>query len=87
MGKKKGGVGKGKQPLFAAVDDEDVDALSSLLASGASLESRNGDGWTPLIAAAYVGNVELVDVLLRGGADVREIPHVHMHALHALRSP
>jgi ankyrin repeat protein len=71
MGKKKGGGGgKGKQPLFAAVDDEDVDALTALLAGGASLESRNGDGWTPLIAAAYVGNADLVDVLLKEGADV-----------------
>ena len=75
MGKKGkgngGGGGGGKAPIFAAIDAEDVSALTALLAaSGAALEARNGDGWTPLIAAAYVGSSVLVDVLLRAGADV-----------------
>ena len=68
MGKKKG---KALPPVFEACDTDDAEGLATVLDSDpASLELRNGDGWTPLIQASFAGSLECVELLLKRGAVV-----------------
>lgn len=61
-------------PLFQALDAADGAALrqavADLQASGGSLEGRDADGRTPLMAAVMTGDLDLVRPLLDAGADV-----------------
>uniref|UniRef100_A0A7S0Q219 Ankyrin repeat domain-containing protein n=1 Tax=Coccolithus braarudii TaxID=221442 RepID=A0A7S0Q219_9EUKA len=43
--------------------------ISPLLASGAAIDHKNSDGWTPLAVAAYSGHVNCVEALLMCGAN------------------
>ena len=71
MPPKKGCKG-GKLAIFKLCDDDDAPALGTLLTeTPEALESRNGDGWTPLMAAAFAGAEECAALLLRAGANVR----------------
>ena len=60
-------------PLFLAAKKSSVSAVAMLLKHGASVNMRNATGRTPLHAAAAsaggLGTVEVVDHLLRWGAD------------------
>ena len=62
-------------PLFEALAASDLGglrrAVAEAQAAGASLEGRDGDGRTPLMAAVMTGDLELVRPLLEAGADVR----------------
>jgi len=65
---------KGKKtsppPIFRACEDGDPEAVAEILsATPAALESRNGDGWTPLLCAAFNGELETLELLLSKGAD------------------
>ena len=57
--------------LLDAVQDDDIDAVRELLASGADVNvnvHRPGDG-TPLVEASRAGNIAMVTLLLDHGAD------------------
>jgi ankyrin repeat protein len=54
--------------LFATLS-EHKDAIKILLDFGAEVDSRSGDGRTPLILAASKGNKEIVAMLLQAGSD------------------
>jgi uncharacterized protein len=54
----------------ASVAGETQSVLTKLQANPDLLESRNGDGWTPLHLAAFFGTPELIDALLDRGASV-----------------
>eukprot|EP00966_Prymnesium_polylepis_P118091 2730531-Prymnesium_polylepis.1 len=43
--------------------------VAELLERGASVELRNGEGWTPLQLAANSGSAGLVGLLIKAGAD------------------
>jgi ankyrin repeat protein len=59
-------------PIFAACESGDASALSSLIATDpGSLTKKNSDGWTPLICAAFNGELGCVEMLLASGADAR----------------
>jgi uncharacterized protein len=64
------------QRLMAAVNDDDVDEVRRLIASGAEIDERfpyvNGfnDAHTPLLVAARDGHTEIARLLLEAGADV-----------------
>lgn len=77
MGRGGGGGGKKKgaaTPIFVACDNGDVATVQDLLAKDAAqLESRNGDGWTPLIQACYAGELEVVEALLAAGANAAAV--------------
>lgn len=61
-------------PIFAAIDEGDASAVSGILAADrAVLSSRNGDGWTPLIAASYAGEAAIVQLAISYGADVSSV--------------
>lgn len=60
-------------PLVAAAGDADVARVRSLLSSGANpnaIDNSGTKGWTPLMAAAKAGAVEVAEVLLKAHANV-----------------
>lgn len=76
MGKasKNGGGAKKLDPVFAAIESGDASGLSALLAADSEAHTkRNADGWSPLIAASYAGDISCIDILLNAGADVRAV--------------
>jgi len=52
------------------VPHENIVLLNALLNKGADVNSRDSDGETPLIIAAWTNKIESVRVLLQAGADV-----------------
>jgi hypothetical protein len=58
-----------------------VDVLLNL---GADIETRQGDGRTPLMAAAFNGRADVVKVLLRRGAQVEAVASTDSGELNAL---
>ncbi|MBA3296215.1 MAG: ankyrin repeat domain-containing protein [Acidobacteria bacterium] len=70
------------EALGAAIQSGDVDAAARLLASEPELQTRlDGElpggafGATPLLTAVHRGNREMVDILLRAGADINARSH------------
>ena len=45
--------------------------LAPILGSGAGVNKANDQGWTPLISASHSGHAEIVQLLLKKGADVK----------------
>ncbi|GAX75624.1 hypothetical protein CEUSTIGMA_g3068.t1 [Chlamydomonas eustigma] len=61
-----------RPPIFVAIDKGDDETVEELLKDEPSnLNMRNKDGWTPLIAAAYCGELDMVNLLIKAGADVK----------------
>lgn len=64
---------RGMTALIYAIQNNDVDAAKNLLAIGANvnevLVSRLAGKWTPLMAATAVGNVDMVKLLIKNGAN------------------
>ncbi|EEF62467.1 ankyrin repeat domain-containing protein [Pedosphaera parvula] len=56
--------------LLKATENGDIAVVKKVLAHGAKLETRNSEGWTPLIIAAKSANLELVKLLVGKGAEV-----------------
>lgn len=56
--------------LAPKADDDHISMARMLLRAGAFIDQENGNGVTPLIAAAWSGNSKLVKLLLSKGADV-----------------
>nr|XP_019938817.1 PREDICTED: ankyrin repeat domain-containing protein 61 isoform X1 [Paralichthys olivaceus] len=53
--------------------DNDINCISELLEHGAKPDPENKAGLTPLQEACCMGNEELVDLLLRYGADINKL--------------
>ena len=72
-------IGKGANPclenndghnsLHCAVSGGDPDIIELLLSNGPDIDSRTGEGSTPLIIASFTGNVDAAKYLLEKGAD------------------
>ena len=56
--------------LINAVKAGEISAVQRMLAAGADVNSRDGDGATLLMLAAQEGDLPMVKALLDGGADV-----------------
>lgn len=56
--------------LFAAIKDDDVDAVLVAVDGGADVGERNAQGLTPLAAGVVGGRVEIVRALLDSGAEL-----------------
>ncbi len=65
-----GDTGDGTTELHWAVYNNDVPAVTRLIAARANVNARNDYGSTPLSEAAVTGNVEVIRKLLAAGADV-----------------
>ncbi len=73
----------GETPLhLAARLNPDPAALRVLAALGSDLEARDGDGWTPFLAAAAGGQAANARVLVKLGADVHARSKLGRNALH-----
>ena len=59
----------GKTIVFAAVDTGDAAYVRALVEAGADAKKANEYDMPPLAEAARTGNVEMCEVLLKGGAD------------------
>ncbi len=64
------GASAADQPLADAARNADWGVVRALIAEGADVTGRQGDGATALHWAAYWDEVELADLLLDAGADV-----------------
>lgn len=69
-------------PLFEAIQRADAGAIRQALKSGASADSRDGDGTPALMLASLFGGVDCMHVLLDGGADVNAAANNGATALH-----
>jgi ankyrin repeat protein len=58
--------------LTDACVDGNVDKVKSLISSGADLNSKDKNGIPALVIATYVGQTEIVKLLLEGGANVND---------------
>src|SRR5579872_4476091 len=58
------------EDLIAAIRAGDLSRVETLLAGGASPQSRHAGGLPALAMAAGLGNAEIVAALIRKGADV-----------------
>jgi ankyrin repeat protein len=60
-----------QSPLFAAVNDNDIEMINELLKRGSDVNWENGIGSTALVSAITLGepNVEVVRLLLNAGAN------------------
>jgi len=56
--------------LYLASFANDISIVEDLLAKGAEVDAILGNGATPLWIAASMGHVQIVNMLLRAGADV-----------------
>jgi len=56
--------------LHDAAASDDVAAIRALLAAGATIDARDEDGRTPLLAATHANNVRAAETLIAAGADV-----------------
>lgn len=58
-----------RSSLHRAVDEGDFTTLKSLISSGADVNARSSDEWTPLMLATIKGHTMMVEALLKNGAD------------------
>ena len=56
------------QPLHAAVAGRDLDAITAIVLAGADVNARQQAGYTPLMAAAASGRLDIAELLLARGA-------------------
>lgn len=68
------------EKLRRAVSRRDADAVAALLKSGAHVDARDENGWTPLMHAAARGDAGTVRVLVSAKADVSAVSRVERQA-------
>ena len=56
--------------LFGAIKTGDVESVRQMLAAGADVDSRDGEGATPLMTASHSGNLPMVRLLIEAGAEI-----------------
>jgi ankyrin repeat protein len=64
----------GKSIVFEAVDTGDATFVRALVEAGADAKTANDYEMTPLAEAARTGNIEMCQILLKGGADPNAAP-------------
>lgn len=79
----------GALPLHVAIDRENVQAVRKILALGGSANAPHRDADAalrlPITRATRIGNVEVVDALVRAGATLNQIDRGHRGESWALR--
>ena len=73
----------GQTPLITAVSKNKEESINSLLDHHANINYANADkGNTPLIVASQEGFPNIVDLLLKRGADISQVNSIGRRALH-----
>lgn len=67
----------GYTPLMIACENNDLQLVRSLLATGADPNLRCNWGWTALMEACDTGNAELVEELLRANANASAVDYTN----------
>ena len=57
-------------PLMKASQIGDIDAVRMLIAAGAALDSRNGDGNNAIWLACFGDHLDVIDLLVEAGMDI-----------------
>jgi ankyrin repeat protein len=70
------------QSMAKAVISEDYAALKRHVDADADLELCEGSGWTPLILAAWYGQVDMLKLLIDAGASVQALDRNSWNAYH-----
>ena len=73
----------GDTPLMRAINGEHVDVVKFLISKGANVDYKQSDTQTPLSLAAQLGNVEIVNALIEGGATDLNVPGARTPLMHA----
>lgn len=58
--------------LLLAAIEKDIDKMKEALDKGADINIKDGNGYTPLIYSAYLGNENIVELLVENGAMINE---------------
>lgn len=61
-------IEKCQNSLINVVTLEDIEKTKNLINANHDLNKKSQDGYTPLMAAAYTGNVEIIKLLITAGA-------------------
>ena len=56
--------------LHEAANKMHLRGIYNALLAGADVNKRNDNDWAPIMAAAYMQNIEIIDILLEKGADI-----------------
>jgi uncharacterized protein len=72
--------------LLVAFKNEEMDIVKEYLKEGANIDTKDKDGWTPLMYTVLYENLELVKELIELGADVNERDGNRMSVLDIARS-
>ncbi len=57
-------------PLISAIEAGNCEGIKNLVKKGADLNQVDGDSWTVLHIAAFLGHVNVINALLDAGAKV-----------------
>ncbi len=70
--------------LMNAINKNNLSLVKQLIQDGANVDELDGNQDAPLVMAAYKGHEQILEVLLKAGADVRAVdPGMKATALHA----
>lgn len=75
---------RGRQPLYRLGSNPNGQSqiVDVLVASGADIGSQDHLGWTPLHTLARAGNPEIIEAMLRHGADPMALTNAELTPLH-----
>ena len=71
----------GASDIFDAINNNSISDVREAIENNADLEIQNTSGLTPLMLAAYIGNLDIVELLIDSGADVNYVSKFNMTAL------
>lgn len=58
----------GKPNIVTAAEKGDLETVRALIHQGVDVNVKDGEGWTPYLAASTNGHLEIMDLLVRNGA-------------------
>jgi len=67
--------GSARERLMMGIETSNADVVSTVIAEGADVNEEDEDGYTPIMYAAYVGNMDLIKLLVENDADLNRWAH------------
>ena len=56
--------------LFKSAITNDIDLAIECIESGADINTRKGNGWTPVMIASFNGSIDVLRIFIQNGADI-----------------